>query len=274
MRRSWLDLSTEEAAAVLDRYLAEHDGYVARFVDERSSSTGRDRSSLDLSFASLRPAWTWHLADLRVPRRRLGRGGPPSPETWVADGPYWAPFHVPLVEPLGPTACWQINDLAAYLLETVRRNRADVDWAIDDDEDGGDVNQPVLQIAGQTILRATQVLVLTRRAVGLTGPKPGPDPVDGLARLVAHLDEGVASGDDPGPIDPAVEVVADGDEVVATFSDAVAAERSADVDALVGHLAERPGISSAQRTDREIVVVRTALDPESVERMITRYLGR
>lgn len=267
--RSWSDLSDDEAQAVFDSYMVNHDGYVRRFLDERTAGRGRDRGLLDLTYGSLRPAWVWHQDDFRIPRRRFGRGGPPSVETWVDDGPYWAAMHASLVEPIGLEGCWQINDLAAYLLETVRRERSDAAWSLDKDERGGDYNQPVLQVAGQTALRATQVLLLSRRAVGLKGPKRVPDPIDGLYGLVSHLD-GVA--DDGPEAEPAVELMIDGGEVIVSFSDAVAHERSAALDGLVEHLVTRSGIVSVERSDREVLVVRTALGPDSIERMITRYL--
>lgn len=259
-------LSKAEAKAILDLYVATLPERVDAFLEE-VRRRGGPVDALNFSRASMRPLWTWFIAILRSP------GAPVSDEAMRAAGPpWWYDFHAPLGQQLGPDVAGFVTNLAAYFVESVRRQRPDARLVLGRAKGGADYNMPLLQIgaAQRTIDQVFISLTIQASKGAVYQLDPG--------RLESMFDLWVGPST-PEPVvstQPySIELIESGPPSdfthVISFDDVVAPEQEGRVKRLVDRLADAPGIEQAIQEDREIVLVRAPhVAMERLDAMVDR----
>jgi hypothetical protein len=251
--RSFRLLSKAEAKTILDAYVATLPDRVDAFLDE-VRRRGGPVDALDFSRASMRPLWTWYIADLRLP-------DPPTSDEEMREAgpPWWYDFHAPLGQRLGPDLARLVTNMAAYFVECVLRQRPDARLTLGRAKRGVDYNMPLLEIGAGAAGGTVDQMFISLTNQASMGAVYQLDP----GRLEAMFDQWTTP---PTPVPVAtappfsvelIEGVEPSDFThVISFDDVVAHEREGRVKRLVRRLGSDPVIERAVHEDREIVLIR------------------
>jgi hypothetical protein len=103
----------------------------------------------------------------------------------AANPPWWYDFHPPLGQQLGPELSALVTTLAAYLAQSVARQRPDASFVLGPDKRGADYQMPILRVG--SVDRTVDQIMITTAIKALQGD---PDRSD-AGRLEQMFDQWV-----------------------------------------------------------------------------------
>jgi len=247
--------------------------------------SGGPVAALDFTRNSLETLWGWVISRAQPPPT------PVSDEVMRASGPpWWYEFQAPLGQRIGPDLARLMVGAAAYLAETVLRQRPGSRWVLERDRGAADFNQPLLQVAGRGRFSPDLVVltVASQWARGMrVGGAPlseiydvraGPEPADVLetsTELAAPARAGSAARGGSGRPYLIERGAPGGFETVISFDDEAASDAPGGVERiehLVAALAREAGVERVVHEDREIVLVRAPrLTDERLAELVDRH---
>lgn len=275
-RLDYLSMTNRQAAAAFDEYVAERPGALGRLRGELAVEGMDPEALLDGTPASLTPLWRWLAARISAVEDRDAPTDPdaPHPSSW----PTWARYGA--MRACTPDVVVTLLDgFVSYVEEVIARGAPTAVRAI--------CTHPVkrFHIRNQPTLTSPttdawiSVPTMVRATAG--GLRKHRQPVietqftDYALRAIAELELVDAREALPTEPEPVLELTLKDGELDVALRDDLAHEHSRLVDQMVEELGAQPGIASAHREDREVLLVRAPdWSVSDLERWLTDWIGR
>jgi hypothetical protein len=249
--QAFRSMSTKEANAFLEQYVAGLPGRIEDFLEE-AGKRGAPVEQLDFTRESLVPLWSWFIASQQLPQPRAT-----EEEMRASNPPWWFELLPPLGTELGPDLARFVTLLAAYLGETIKRERPGSKWGFERHRGDSERNEPRLEIAdGMYWAVDTSLVSIVLNALRPKRLQAHPEGLRNVFDVVAP-----APGTPPRtwgqarrPFDVAATELPGFTHEVG-FEDVVAREEESRVARFVQLLGRKPGITRVEHEDREIVLV-------------------
>lgn len=272
----YLNMTKRQAAKALEEYLTERTAALARLREELVADGLDPEALLDGTPASLTPLWAWvagRITALEDDPTPVSRDAP-VPTGW----PSWARYTEELRRSTPTEVVALLDGFDSYLAEVITAGAPDAEWQVGYHRIKRYhlQNHPVLKspVTDSDIYSASLVAVIANRL------RRGMDPLreDEFTEYATAVITELRGESKPVPVaeeESLVEVGADGDDGVfdVGLHEEIAHEHSRKVDRMVKDLATQPGILSAHREDRGVLLVRAPdWDAEQLEQWVTDWL--
>lgn len=272
----YLEMTKRQAAKALEEYLAERPAALARLREQIAADDLDPGALLDGTPASLTPLWVWVAARITaVADEDIPFDPHALPEPWW---PSWARYSADIRRGTPVEVVTLLDGIVAYLADVITTGAPQAEWQVGYHRIKRYhlQNHPVLKssVTDSDIYPAGLVAVIANRL------RHGMDPLreDEFTDYATAVITKLRGENEPVPMaeeDPLVEVGCDGDDGVfdVGLHEKIAHEHSRKVNRMVKDLVTQPGILSAHREDREVVLV-SALDwdAEQLEQWVANWL--
>lgn len=272
---TYMSMTKRQAAATLEEFLAERPAALEKLRAELTADDPDPDTLLDDTPASLTPLWRWVAPRLMAFEDEETPFAPddPRPSWW----PSWARV-APWLRPTTPDKVVVLLDgMASYLAEVITTHAPSAEWAVAHHR----IKRYHLQ--NHTVLTSpvsgAHVFLPGALAVASNRLRHGLDPLaeDTFTRyalaVIAELQS--EPPEEAGEPEPLVEVEYENGVFDLGLREELAHEHSRKVDRMVKELKAQPGITSAYREDREVVLV-TAPDwnSQQLEQWVSDWITR
>jgi hypothetical protein len=272
----YLEMSKRQGAKALEEYLTERPAALARMREELAADGQDPGALLDGTPASLTPLWVWvagritAVADEDIPFDPHA-----LPEHWW---PSWARYGAEARRGTPVEVVTLLDGFVSYLGDVMADGAPDAQWQVCHHRVKRYwlQNHPVLKspLSDSDIHPPRMVAVEAnrlRRGLDSLRPDRFTDYATAVITELRGENEPVLVAEE----EPLVEVGADGDDGIfdVGLHEEIANEHSRKVDRMVKDLKTQPGILSAHREDREVLLVRAPdWHAEQLEQWVTDWL--
>ena len=268
---SWSELSVAEAERLLLDYQAQIAPLSDRFRRRAAEADQAERLAAGLE----------RLDEIVWPIVRALRPGPTEVEQLLADPrtPIWARYTHGIAARIGIDCSLLVAELAAFCTVLVENRASSLEWAVDLDRSSADLNRPVMVVDGRrSAYLDDQIAVLVAQFV--RGDQVAQEPERIRRAVESRLPGGQEGASTQGsPVEPTIlsvtaEAPGQAWSHVIEIDDVVAHQREDDVADLVRELRQRADVELVIHSDREIILVATALPAERVHKIAMGLLDR
>jgi hypothetical protein len=272
---SYRTMTEPQATKALDEYLAERPAALDRLRAELAADGVDPEAMLDGTPDSLTPLWRW------VATRIVGLADDPAPVSPDApappEWPSWARYTSWLRRSTPAEVVTLLDGFVSYLGQVITAHAPEAAWQVAHHRIKAYhlQNHPVLTspLTDSHIFTPVVVSVTANRLRSGLDPLREDEFTSYAVAVIGRL-RGQDEADVAEP-EPLVEVGSDDDDGVfdVGLREDVAHEHSRKVDRLVAELAQQPGIISAFREDREVLLVTAPdWDAEDLQRWVLHWL--
>lgn len=271
----YLKMTKRQAAKALEEYLAERPAALRRLREELAADGLDPDALLDGTPDSLTPLWVWVAARITVLEDEDVPWEPEAlPEPWW---PSWARYSADIRRGTPVEVVTLLDGFVSYLGEVMAAGAPDATWQVCHHRVKRYhlQNHPVLNspLSDSDIYPPNMVAV----EANIMRHHAKPLREDRFAAYAADVITELRGENEPVPVaeeEPLAEVGSDDDGVFDVgLHEEIAHEHSRKVDRMVKDLAAQPGIVSAHREDREMLLVTApGWDAEQLERWVTDWL--
>lgn len=270
----YLEMTKRQAAKALEEYLGERPAALQRLRDELAGDGLDPETVLGGPPESLTPLWRWVAGRITAVEDDPAPVSPdaPAPPGW----PSWARYTADLRRSTPDEVVTLLDGFVSCLADVITAGAPEAQWQVGYHRIKRYhlQNHPVLKspVTDSDIYPARLVAVVANRL------RRGPDPLreDEFTDYAAAVITRLRGESEPVPVaeeEPLVEVGLDDGVFDVGLHEEIAHEHSRTVDRMVKDLAAQPGVDSAFREDREMLLVTApGWDPERLERWLLDWL--